>query len=160
MHIPSVRDTTSDERLLAAIAHGSIILFGWGVLAAIVLWISQRQKSAFVAFHALQALTYQLLQALYWLVAMPIMFMLAFCGLTVITAFASSSSSRSDPAAAALLPFLLAGVYLCGFGLYVLAGVVAAIYLLMGRDFYYPFIGRRIERYLADEQPTRPVEAA
>ena len=54
----------TNERTLAGLAHASI-LFGFvtngigGIGAALVVWITQKDKSAFVAFQSLQALVYQ-----------------------------------------------------------------------------------------------------
>jgi hypothetical protein len=55
--------TSQHERVLAALAHGSILLaaaFGvGGIVAALLIWLLQRGKSAYVAAQALQALDYQ-----------------------------------------------------------------------------------------------------
>lgn len=50
--------TTSDERLLAMLSHLSI-LFG-GLLVPLIIWATQKDKSKFVKFNALQALFYHL----------------------------------------------------------------------------------------------------
>jgi uncharacterized protein DUF4870 len=162
MQIPSARDVTSDERILAAVAHGSIILVGWGIIATTVLWITQRQKSAFVAFHALQALLYQLLQTICIAIVIPLA-ALIFIG--VIAAIALATASRSagpDPALFILAQFAFIGSIFCGFGLYALLGIVGAVWMLLSRDFYYPLIGRRMKRFLSAEPPaaTARVEGA
>ncbi len=52
------------EKILAAVSHGSVLLglltngIG-GVVAALVIWLTQKEKSAYVAGQALQALVYQ-----------------------------------------------------------------------------------------------------
>jgi uncharacterized Tic20 family protein len=55
---------TQDERVLAALAHGSILLGFFtggvgGILAALVIWLVERSKSAYASAQALQALVYQ-----------------------------------------------------------------------------------------------------
>lgn len=50
-----------EERLMAALAHGSIVVNGLGILVGLVVWITQREKSAYAAEHGLQAAVYQLL---------------------------------------------------------------------------------------------------
>ena len=54
---------SSDELTWAALAHASALLnvFGGvgGLIAALVIWLTQREKSAWVAFQALQALVFQ-----------------------------------------------------------------------------------------------------
>jgi len=34
------------ERLMAALAHGSIVANGLGILVGLVIWVTQREKSA------------------------------------------------------------------------------------------------------------------
>jgi uncharacterized Tic20 family protein len=53
-----------DERTLAGLAHGSIVLGLFtngvgGVLAALVIWLTQKEKSPYIAAQSLQALVYQ-----------------------------------------------------------------------------------------------------
>jgi uncharacterized Tic20 family protein len=160
MHIPSAHEATSDERILAAVAHGSVILFGWGAIAAIVLWITQRQKSAFVAFHSLQALMYQLLQTVYILLVMPVAALVLVGAIAGIAALSYDSASRADPTLVIVAQFAFLGSIFCGFGLYILVGLVAAVLVLSGRDFHYPLIGRRMQRHLADEPSSVKAEDA
>lgn len=57
-------ELTQDEKTMAALAHGSIVLglvsggVG-GIIAALVIWIAYREKSAYVAFQSLQAMIFQ-----------------------------------------------------------------------------------------------------
>lgn len=53
---------SSDERKLAALAHASIIanIFNLaGLFAALLIWALERERSAFVRAHAMQALLYR-----------------------------------------------------------------------------------------------------
>ena len=49
---------TSEEKLFALLSHLSILI--GGVLLPIIIWATQKDKSKFVAFNALQAIFYQL----------------------------------------------------------------------------------------------------
>ncbi len=51
MVIPPASTATPDERIAAALAHGSTILFGFGFIVPLIIWITQRKKSAFASFH-------------------------------------------------------------------------------------------------------------
>jgi tetratricopeptide (TPR) repeat protein len=55
----SQKNATPDERILAGLSHGGIILSVFGLLIPVFIWITQREKSRFVAFQSLQALDYQ-----------------------------------------------------------------------------------------------------
>ncbi len=53
-----------DERTVAGLAHGSIVLGLFtngigGILAALVIWLTQKEKSTYATGQALQALVYQ-----------------------------------------------------------------------------------------------------
>lgn len=53
----------SEERTWAALAHASSVLnlltgVG-GIIAALIIWVTQKDKSRWVAFHALQAMIFQ-----------------------------------------------------------------------------------------------------
>ena len=77
---------TSDERLWAMLAHlsallGYVVLLGQ-YIAPLVIYLVYRERSRFVAFHALQALYFQLALLVLWV----IVFIFAFitCGLGAI----------------------------------------------------------------------------
>jgi uncharacterized Tic20 family protein len=150
MKIPSASEATSNERFMAAVAHAAVILFGWGVFAPILLWITQRQKSTFVTFHAFQALLYQLLQTAYTITAvvigLPLMMSLQFGTLAM-----AASNERLMPVGMVLGQMLGMGCIFGLMGLYVLVGVAGAVLVLLRRDFQYPWIGGWMKRYL--EQP-------
>lgn len=64
-----------EERTLAALAHLGSFANGLnllGIIGATLIWTSRRQRSAFIAEHALQALTYQVTGALVLLGLMTI----------------------------------------------------------------------------------------
>ena len=52
---------STENRLLAALAHGSVIVQGIGIIVGVLVYINQREKSRFTAFQALQAAVYQMI---------------------------------------------------------------------------------------------------
>jgi len=146
--------TTSNERLLAALAHGSVILSFFGVIVPALLWSFQRRKSNYVAFHALQAAGYQML--MFWVgMAAYLIFFLVVLLLVIIFSNASegmdlSASSRMMLGVQGSMSAMLFGFI----GLYFLLGVVGAALCAMGKDFKYPLLGKRLEKYL--ERGARP----
>ncbi|HDN83131.1 MAG TPA: DUF4870 domain-containing protein [Candidatus Altiarchaeales archaeon] len=55
---------TKDEKFMAAISHGSIILTVFtiiGIFIPLLIWLTQREKSKYVEFQAKQAFIYQLI---------------------------------------------------------------------------------------------------
>jgi uncharacterized Tic20 family protein len=53
-----------NDKIMAALAHISALLPLMGVIAPIVIWATQKDKSEYVAFQALQAVVYQLVDRL------------------------------------------------------------------------------------------------
>jgi uncharacterized Tic20 family protein len=134
---------TNDERTLAALAHASIVLNTTGLIglvAVALIWATQRERSAYVRGHAIQALGYQVLVLVIAVI------------LTLSWAMCLSLSLLP----AALRPELYAGglpglfwVAIAGMALPALFGIAAAVYALFGaaqayrlRPFFYPLVGR------------------
>jgi uncharacterized Tic20 family protein len=132
---------------MAALAHGSAILFGMGIIAAVVVWASQKEKSRYVAFQALQALVYQF--------AGLVVVMLGWCCwlalyfLSFIPLIAAAEQGASDPPLFFIFSMLLMFVPLAIMGLWILGGLWGAVRTLQGQDFKYLAIGQQLERWLA-----------
>jgi len=145
---------TQDERVAAALAHGSILLGLFtnglgGFIGAALVWLTQKEKSRWVAFQALQAVVYQAV-------------MLVVGGLGVgcyiCAVFAPLIPLMIDPQAAETMPM---AIYICPSvcplpvlflvsGAFVLYGLYGAWRTLGGADFRYVVIGRMIEQRLRD----------
>ncbi len=144
---------TQDERIMAALSHISVLLPFWGIIAPIIIWATQREKSAYVRFQALQALAYQLVMILGGFISFGC-YMLSIFGMMFTIPFASDTfgPSTSPPE---WLFFLFPGFPFCIFGamfvfgfLFIAYGIVGAIMALQGNNFRYAIIGTRIERFL------------
>ncbi len=145
-------EVTPDESLLAGIAH----LFGW--LAALIIWVVQKDKSRFVRFQAVQSMAYDLLILIVTSVIAALLSILIF-GLLLLGVIdlavlgtqgnPSAETVRTVIAAMAAAPFLLA----CIFGplsMAILAGrIIAAVQTFQGKNFHYPWLGRQVETRLA-----------
>ncbi|MFZ5857892.1 MAG: DUF4870 domain-containing protein [Chloroflexota bacterium] len=153
------QSTTSEERLLAALAHGSVILSFFGPIVPALVWTFQRHKSPYVAFHALQAVGYQMLT--FWVgmtayLVFMLLFTLAFIPLMALAELGNSNSE--------LTPLIFNGViflFMFGFmGVYTLFGIVGAVFSLLGKDFKYPILGKWLEKYLSrGTNPADPLNA-
>ena len=141
-----------NDKIMAALAHVSALLPFMGVIAPIIIWATQKDKSEYVAFQALQAVVYQLLMILAWFVGMGC-YMLSFFTMFLGIPFAGESG-QVDPSIAPLfaigfmIPFLIFGAIFVGGALFVIYGLIAAIQVFQGKDFRYVLIGNRLEKYL------------
>ena len=142
-----------DERVMAAIAHVTVIFSAVGLIGPLIIWGTQKEKSPVVAFQALQAAAYQFLLLLGGLLA-GALYMCSFLSFPVTALL----SVPFDERAALCFPFL---GFSCTFGVlfllmlawlaYVGYGLFAAVSVLQGNDFRYVFLGPRLERYLERE---------
>jgi uncharacterized Tic20 family protein len=153
--------TTQDERILAALAHASVILPFWGLIGSIVIWATQREKSSFVSFQALQGVAYQMILVLGGF-AGGACYACSFFGLFLMTPVGFlAAEGVGDPNAAGALIAVLATVFpFCIMGFFALIGLACVLYgmygavrVLQGHNFRYAVIGRRLEEYLNREEP-------
>lgn len=139
---------TSEEKLMGALAHF------FGMLAALIVWALQKDKSRFVKFQALQALLFDFTVATLFGILFGCLFLLAMLGMSgSMFFFMSKASSSSDIVPLFFLPFLFQStVFACIFPISLILTVirlVAALSVLNGREFRYPVLGRWLENFLA-----------
>jgi hypothetical protein len=137
---------TQDEKLMAALAHGSIIAGQMGIIAAVVIYLNQKDKSAYAARQAAQAAVYQL-------VGFAVIILGWFCwggfyALSFIPVINNPSQFEDAPPpifwvgmGSMICPFILMAVW----GLY---GIFAALQTWMGKEFKYAVVGNMVEQRL------------
>lgn len=141
---------TQDEKTLAALAHGSILLGLFtngvgGILTPLVIWLVQKEKSAYVAAQALQALVYQTLTFVLTMVVWCCWGVL-WTAMILIPLFSNPGAYEAAPPPGIWLGLLLMVIPLAIWGLVILYGLWGALRCLSGRDFDYPIIGRWLDR--------------
>jgi uncharacterized Tic20 family protein len=149
---------TSNERIWAALAHASVLLtfvlavstgglaIILGALVPLVIWLAFRDRSRFVAFHAMQASVFQLAAVLAWvalaivgvIVLIPvwlvtILLMLVLIGFLLLPV--ALVLTVALPAALVIMPLAVL-VY----------GLYGAFEVYVGRDFRYWKVADWIER--------------
>lgn len=135
-------ELTAEERLLAALAHGSVVAQGLGLLAGVLIYVTQREKSRFAAFQALQAAVYQLIALIVVMGAWLLWGV--FYALSMIPLISMPESAAPPPIfwiglGSMVLPIALMVLI----GLY---GLWAALRAWQGREFRYALIGTWLER--------------
>lgn len=148
--------TDQNDKIMAALAHVSVLLPMMGVIAPIVIWATQKDKSEYVAFQALQAIVFQLLMILAWFVGMGC-YMLSFFGTFVTLPFVGDSRGEVDPSVAPIfmlgfmIPFIVFGAIFIGGALFTIYGLIGAIQVFRGKDFRYVILGNRLAKYLEND---------
>lgn len=133
---------TSEERLMAAIAHASIVTTGPGILVGVVIWLTQKEKSAYASWQGLQAALYQLVGMII-IVALWVLWGI-FHGFTYIPMFIRPQ----QPPEWAIILFVIGIVamvipfaFMVIWGIY---GLYGALQCWLGKDFRYALIGTLI----------------
>lgn len=149
-----MENPTSDEKVLAALAHASVLFAFLGPVGPTLIWVYQRNKSKYVRFHALQAMGYQALTFWLWFIGI---FVMSFGGLfaAVVSGGFLMESTSSD---LSFIPFIMQLIIFLGifglWGLFFIVGIVGAILCMTNRDFNYPLIGRWLKARLFGDQIT------
>lgn len=141
---------SQDERLMAALSHAAIILSWIGLFIPVIIWVTQKDKSRYVAIQALQALVFQLLRMVALFIGLGCYMATLFS--TVFMTATSTSSRYGGPPTAMLIPLAtlcVLGVFGAFFFIYAVVGVVMTI---QGKDFRYVLIGEWVEQFVKPPQ--------
>jgi len=151
---------------MAALAHASVVLtfilalgsggLGGllGILVPLLIWLTYKEKSAYVAFQALQATVFQAVSILLMVVVLAVSIILIVVGWTISGALTAVLIGLCLMPFALLITVVLALLVLIlplaqlGYGLY------AAYETYQGRDFRYWLVGENLEKEMAKRQRT------
>ena len=143
---------SQEERLLAALAHAAIVTTYIAPVAGILIYVTQKEKSAYAARQGLQAAIYQLVGMLVFIVAWVLW---GICYALSFIPIISASNQYSDAPppifwvgmGSMICPLILMGLW----GLY---GLYGALRTWSGADFRYAVIGNLVaDRLGQDEAP-------
>ena len=140
-----MENKSTENRLLAALAHASVVAQGIGILVGVLVYITQRDKSRYVAFQALQAAVFQLLNLI---ITVAVWLLWGACyGLSMIPLIIQAEANPNAPPPAifwiSMASMIIPLIYMVIVGLYGLWGGVRA---WQGADFRYLFLGGWLER--------------
>jgi uncharacterized Tic20 family protein len=140
---------TQDEKNLAGLAHGSILLGIFsngigGILAALVIWLVQKERSAYVAAQALQSLVYQTVAFLVTMVAWCCWGAL-YMALIFVPLMSNPGAYEVTPPAGLWVGLFLMVIPFGIWGLTILYGLYGAIRCFGGHDFKYAIIGNWLD---------------
>jgi hypothetical protein len=136
---------STENRLLAALAHGSVVTQGLGILVGVVVYITQREKSRYAAFQGLQAAVYQLVNLII-VIGMWVVWGF-FYGLSILSLIKleGTNPDAAPPAIfwIAMISMFIPLIYMVLVGLY---GLWGALRTWQGKDFKYLIIGSWLEK--------------
>jgi uncharacterized Tic20 family protein len=143
--IPAV--PTQDERVMAALCHVSAIIPTLGIIAPIVIWVTQKDKSHYVYIQSLQAIAYHITMIVCFILGMGCYMLSIFANFFGMFFPAEINNSISPMFfAGVLFPILVFGLIFLGWFAFILYAVIATVMTFQGRNFRYFIIGRLIEK--------------
>lgn len=136
---------SAETRLLAALAHGSVVAQGIGILVGIIVYINQREKSRYVAYQGLQAAVYQLINLIITVVLWLAWGVLYGLSMIPLIMQAETNPDAAPPAIfwISMILMVIPLVYMVLVGLY---GLWGAVRTWQGKDFKYLLLGNWLEK--------------
>ena len=136
---------STEYRLLAALAHGSIVAQGIGILVGFVAYVTQREKSPYAAFQGLQAAVFQIVNLTITIGLWVIWGVLYGLSMIQLIIQAESNPDAAIPVFfwIAMIAMVIPIIYMVLTGLY---GLWGAVRTWQGKDFKYLLIGSWLER--------------
>lgn len=135
----------TENRLLAALAHGSVVAQGIGILVGVLVYIFQRDKSRYAAFQALQAAVYQLINLII-IMGLWIVWGI-FYALSMIPLI-QQIETNPDAAPPAIFWISMGSMVIPLFYMFLITlyGLWGAVRTWQGKDFRYLLIGSWLEK--------------
>ncbi|MEO6695674.1 MAG: DUF4870 domain-containing protein [Ignavibacteria bacterium] len=144
---------TSDEKLLAMLAHLSVFL--GGIILPIIIWATQKDKSKFVRFHSLQSIFFHIA-----FIGIIIGFILLFIVILLISGFGLGMFTEADVRGGEGLPVFMIIIMIILYGgifLIVFGGIGYSIYLALktykGNLVKIPVIGKIVYKKVYGQTP-------
>ena len=119
----------------------SILIPNIGIIAPIIIWVNQKDKSKFVKFNAIQTIFYQLAFFI-------LMMLFIFTGiiLMLISMPILSANPNAEPGTLFFISMIFMFLYFPLWFFFAIYAVVAAVKSYKGKVFRYLIIGKIIEK--------------
>ena len=131
----------SDDKLMSILSHLAILIPNIGILAPIVIWLTQKEKSKFVRYHAIQAIFFQLL--FFILLMLSIFIGIILMAISIMLA---NVSSGGEPGAFFWVSMGIINLYFPLWFFFSIYAIVAAVKSYRGKIFRYLIIGKIVEK--------------
>lgn len=146
-----------EERWVASMGHFAVIIVFWGLLAPIVSWVIEGKRSLFLRFQSIQTVVYQIATLLLYFMA-GLLYLFGLIVFVVTIGFqgevALDTTSGLIGAIVFLVSLLIAMLIILAVPLLHILGQWAGYRVLKGDEYYYPIIGRLVEKRMSKHTTT------
>jgi uncharacterized Tic20 family protein len=132
-------ESSFEEKFMSLLSHLSILIPNIGIIAPIIIFVTQKDKSRFVKFHSIQAIFFQL-------ILMVVMMASIFTGIILMIVSIPWTAMDSQPGTLFFVSMIIMFLYFplwLVFGVY---AVVAAVKSFKSELFKYVLIGKIVKR--------------
>ena len=143
---PESSAISQEIRLLAAISHGSVLFPNIGFFVPVGVYLTQKKKSSYLGFQALQALIWQIVMFVFSILASSCM--VGSILIPVLLTTATQNEKLVGVAGGGILIAIGISVLVMIVGNlgFIIYGIIGAVMTYQGKDFRYIFIGNRIDK--------------
>jgi uncharacterized Tic20 family protein len=129
-----------EERMKSLLSHLSILIPNIGIMAPILIWVTQRENSKFVRFNSLQAIFFQL-------ISIAIMMLFIFVGIVLMLVSMPSAiaNPNAEPGTLFFVSMIFFFLYFPIWFIFIIYAIVGAILTYKGKIFRYILLGKIIE---------------
>lgn len=138
---PAERPPRLDERVAAAIAHLLVLFLLPGSLVAWVIWMLNRRRSPFIAYHARQAVLWQTLSNVVFTILLIIAFAVMFTSFGTLLNDGNTHDDTSIPVLISSFFGIFALIMVAELYFWITA-FVGAFAALLGKRHRYPIVNR------------------
>jgi uncharacterized Tic20 family protein len=146
-----------EDNWVGGICHSTAILQIWGIVTPLIVWFSQKERSARLKLQALQAVFYQLIANVAYIlfsVIGGVLYFIFIFGMVAVGTVGNGPANNAElPPGFGILTILFIVVmalfflvYTIVVPLYYILAAVASIRTIRGHNFKYPILGNIIAR--------------
>jgi uncharacterized Tic20 family protein len=143
---PESSTISQEIRLLAAISHASVLFPNIGFFVPTGVYLTQKKKSSYLGFQALQALIWQIVMFVFSIVASSCMVGSIF--IPILLTAASQNEKLIGLSSGGIFIGIMVSVFVMTIGNlgFIIYGIIGAVMTFQGKDFRYVIIGNRIDK--------------
>ena len=141
MVIKMKENLTSEDKAMSLLAHLSILIPNMGILAPLIIWLVQKDKSKFLRFNCLQAIFFQLL-----FLGLTMLSIIIGAIIMIISLPGIAANPNTEPGTLFFISMALMFLFFPFWIIFTVYAIVAGVKSFQGKKIKYAIIGNIIEK--------------